>query len=304
MNSRELLQRRDVTKPLPPNVDMTGRVCVITGASSGIGKATALGLARMGATVLMHGHDRRRSEAALQEVRQKSGNPSIELLLADLSTRAGVQQLASELLRQERLHVLVNNAGVVRMERTLTKDGLEMTFALNHLAYFELTIRLLGLLKASAPARIVNVSSSAHHGATIDFDNLQGERRYQGWSAYSRSKLANILFTYELARQLEATRVTANCLHPGTVATRLMSGSRNLLGRAFRFGTVVAAPFLLSAEQGAATPIYLSASPEVAAVSGRHFHRSVPVRSSEASYDGGTARLLWDRSEQLVGRGG
>ena len=281
---------------------MTGRVCLITGASSGIGKATALGLARMGATVLMHGHNVDRSRAALDEVRQKGRNPNVELLLADLSSGAGVRGLAAQVLTaQKKLDVLINNAGVARMERILTDDGLELTFALNHLAYFQLTALLLGLLKASAPARIVNVASSAHYCARLDFDNLQGERHYFGWRAYRQSKLANVLFTYELARRLEGTGVTANCLHPGTVATNLGGGGKGLLSRAFRLGTFLASPFLLSAEQGAKTPIYVASSPDVDNVSGQYFDKCVQRHSSAASYDSDTARRLWERSEQLVG---
>ena len=195
---------------------MGEKVCLITGATSGIGKATAMGLANMGASVVMVGRDRGRGEAALAEIKEKSANASVDLLLADLSSQEEVRRLADEFKEAyPRLDVLINNAGVFRSERITTADGLEMTFAVNHLAYFLLTNLLLDVLKASAPSRIVNVSSGDHRNGTIDFDDLQGEKGYKGAKAYSQSKLANVLFTYELARRLEGTGVSANCLHPG-----------------------------------------------------------------------------------------
>lgn len=290
--------------------DMTGRVCLVTGATSGIGRATALGLARLGATVVLHGRDRARGEQALAEIVAETGTSSAELLLADLSSQAGVRQLAAEvLIRHDRLHVLVNNAGVIRTTRSVTVDGHETTFAVNHLAYFLLTHLLLDRLQASAPARIVNVSSSTHRRATIDFDDLHGERRYGGFNAYGKSKLANVLFTYELARRLEGTGVTANALHPGNVATRFGSDNSNLLGRllggGIRVGGVLArlgVPLLmLTPERGAETSLYVATSPEVEGVSGRFFEKSAEKRSSDSSHDETAARRLWEMSEQLTG---
>jgi retinol dehydrogenase 14 len=197
---------------------MGEKVCLITGATSGIGKATAIGLANMGASVVMVGRDRGKGQAALAEIKERSANASVDLLLADLSSQEDIRRLADEFKEAyPRLDVLVNNAGVIRSRRIRTADGIEMTFAVNHLAYFLLTNLLLDVLKASAPSRIVNVASGEQRNGTIDFDDLQGEMGYKGAKAYSQSKLATVLFTYELARKLEGTGVSANCLHPGVV---------------------------------------------------------------------------------------
>src|SRR5215211_2533409 len=195
---------------------MGNRVCLITGATSGIGKATAMGLANMGASVVMVGRDRGRGEAVMAEIKEKSGNTSVDLMLADLSSQEEIRRLADVFKEAyPRLDVLINNAGVFRSKRITTADGIEMTFAVNHLAYFLLTNLLLDLLKQSAPSRIINVSSAAQFYGKFEFDNLQGERKYGGVAAYNNSKLANVLFTRELARRLDGTKVTANCLHPG-----------------------------------------------------------------------------------------
>ncbi len=280
---------------------MDGRVCLVTGASSGIGRETALALARMGATVVMHGHDPVRSAAAADAVRRASPKSAVELMVADLSSQAEVRRLAAEVLdRHDSLHVLVNNAGVLRIRRTLTVDGLELTFALNHLAYFLLTALLLDRLRESAPARVVNVSSGAHARARLDFDDLQNARPFRGMAAYGRSKLANVLFTYELARRLEGSGVTANCLHPGFVATRFVSGNSGVVGRAMSLGMLLVRPFALSPAKGAGTSIYLATSAEVERVSGRYFVNSRVIESSPASYDEDDARRLWDASEQLT----
>src|SRR5215203_354157 len=211
---------------------MDGKVCLITGATSGIGKATAMELASMGASVVMVGRDRDRGEAALAEVKEQSTGASVGLMLADLSSQQEIRRLADEFKETyPRLDLLVNNAGLFRSERVTTADELEMTFAVNHLAYFLLTKLLLDTLKASAPSRIVNISSGDHSNGTIDFDDLQGEKGYKGAQAYSQSKLANVLFTYELAKRLEGTSVTANCLHPGAgIRTNLGSGVSGVLG--------------------------------------------------------------------------
>jgi NAD(P)-dependent dehydrogenase (short-subunit alcohol dehydrogenase family) len=273
------------------------KVCLITGATSGIGKATAMGLASMGASVVMVGRDRGRGEAAMAEIEVGSGNASVDLMLADLSSQDEIRRLADEFEKAyPRLDVLVNNAGLFRSERITTADGLETTFAVNHLACFLLTNRLLDVLEASAPSRIVNVSSGEQRNATIDFDDLQGEKGYRGAKAYSQSKLAAVLFTYELARRLEGTGVSANCLHPGVVGTNFGSGVSGA------FGVMVRAlrPLMISPEKGAETSVYLASSPEVEGVSGRYFVKKAEARSSDASYDEGIARRLWEVSAELT----
>ncbi len=272
-------------------------MCLITGGSSGVGKATALGLANTGATVVVIGRDRSRGEAAVTEIKERSGNAAVDLMLADLSSQESIRLLARDLTdRYGRLHVLINNAGVFLSKRTLTVDGIETTFAVNHLAPFLLTNLLLDVLKASAPARIINVTSSGERSGTINFDDLQGEGRYRGFRAYNQSKLAMVLFTYELARRLEGTGVTANCVHPGVVVTNLgrgTSGSFGLLLGLMR-------PFFSSPEKGAETSIYLASSPEVEGVSGKYFAKKAEARSSERSYDEATARRLWQVSADLT----
>jgi NAD(P)-dependent dehydrogenase (short-subunit alcohol dehydrogenase family) len=279
---------------------MDGRVCLVTGASSGIGRETALALARMGATVVVHGRDPRRSAEAADAVREASPRGEVDLLVADLSSQAEVRRLAAEVLdRHDALHVLVNNAGAIRTRREVTVDGLDQTFALNHLAYFLLTQLLLDRLQASAPARIVNVSSAAHARAELDFDDLQNERRY-GMGVYGQSKLANVLFTYELARRIDGSGVTANCLHPGVVGTRFGLGNTGPKGWAAWLANRVVRPVALSPAKGARTSIYLATTPDVEGVSGRYFARSKAIASSQASYDEESARRLWDVSEQLT----
>jgi retinol dehydrogenase-14 len=277
---------------------MGEKVCLITGATSGIGRATAMGLANMGASAVMVGRDRGRGEAALAEIKEKSGNASVDLMLADLSSQEEIRRLADEFKEAHpRLDVLINDAGLFRSKRITTADGMEMTFAVNHLASFFLTNLLLDVLKASAPSRIVNVSSGDHTNGTIDFDDLQGEKGYKGAKAYSQSKLANVLFTYELARRLEGTGVTANCLHPGAgVRTNFGSGVSGVFGfmvRALR-------PLMISPEKGAETSIYLASSPEVEGLSGRYFVKKAEARSSDMSYDERLARRLWEGSAQLT----
>jgi NAD(P)-dependent dehydrogenase (short-subunit alcohol dehydrogenase family) len=277
---------------------MSEKVCLITGATSGIGKATAMELVKMGASVVMVGRDRGRGEAALAEIKEKSANASVDLMLADLSSQQEIHRLAGEFKEAyPRLDVLINNAGLFRSKRITTADGLETTFAVNHLAYFLLTKLLLDVLKASAPSRIVNVSSGDHSNGTIDFDDLQGEKGYKGAKAYSQSKLADVLFTYELARRLEGTGITANCLHPGAgVRTNFGSGVSGV------FGLIVRAlrPFMISPEKGAETSIYLASSPEVEGLSGRYFVKKAEARSSDVSYDESRARRLWEVSAELT----
>ncbi len=279
-------------------VDMRGKVCMVTGANAGIGRATALGLAITGATVVMVCRNKNRGQEALAWVQQESGNSSVRLLLADLSSQASIHRLATDFKAlYPALHVLINNAGIIPRRRILTEDGLETQFAVNHLAYFLLTALLLDVLKAGPPARIINVSSQLHGRAPLDFDDLQSERSYNRVLVYARTKLANVLHSYELARMLEGTGVTANCLHPGVVATNLLADATGL-PRAIRFAVRVVRA---SPEAGARTSLYLATSLEVEGVTGKYFARQRAVPSSKASYDQPAARRLWRISEELTG---
>lgn len=277
--------------------DMKGKTCLITGATSGIGKATAVELARRGATVVMVGRDQARSEAAVADVKAQGGNQDVHLLLADLSSQASIRKLAADFqARWDRLHVLVNNAGGLFLSRSVTVDGIESTFAVNHLAYFLLTSLLLPVLKASAPARIVNVASDAHRGTSLDFTDLQGEKSFGGWRIYGQSKLANILFTSELARRLAGTGVTANCLHPGVVSSGL--GRHN--GTFFKYLYAIGSIFMITPEKGARTTVYLATSPQVEGVTGKYFKNSKETQPTKEAQDTETARRLWEVSEQMT----
>ena len=277
---------------------LQGRSCLVTGASSGIGEETALALAGLGARVLLVCRSRERGERSRERIVRRSGNQAVDLLLADFASLAAVRQLAAEVLATcPALHLLVNNAGVVNLQRSTTVDGLETTFAVNHLAHFLLTNLLLDRMRESAPARIVNVASNGHKFGKLDFDDLQSERDYSWMRVYGSSKLANIVFTYELARRLEGTGVTANCLHPGAVATRL--GHNN--GRLGPIVTTLLKPFFLSSARGAATSIYLAAAAEVEGVSGKYFFRRRETASSPASHDRADALRLWQESSRLTG---
>lgn len=282
---------------------MTGRVCLVTGGSSGIGKETALGLAHLGATVVVVSRNRERTEAAVEDIRQHSENPNVEAIIADLSSIEETRRVADEFLASGRpLHVLLNNAGVIRTSREVTVDGLEMTFALNHLSPYLLTNLLLDRIKDSAPARIITVSSLAHSRASLDFDDLQNERKYGAFRVYGQSKLANVLFTYELARRLQGTAVTANCLHPGLVRTGLGGGNKGLYGRIMGlWPKLTVGPLALNSAGGARTSIYLATASEVAGVSGEYFAKSKVVKSSDASRDESAARRLWEASAALTG---
>ncbi len=281
---------------------MDGKICLVTGANQGIGKETALALARMGATVVMVARDPAKGEAALADVRSRSGNDNVSLMIADLASLESIRALAKNFRAEHtKLHVLVNNAGAYNTVRTTTKDGFETTFGVNHLAYFLLTELLLDLLKASAPSRIISVSSTAHVGGKMNFDDLQGEQNYGGARAYGQSKLANVLFTYELARRLEGTGVTANTLHPGVVRTGFGKNNGGVVGPIFAIAQTVARPFFISPEQGAATTIYLASSPEVEGVTGKYFAKSRDVPSNAVSYDVATQQRLWAMSEEMVG---
>src|SRR5438270_9306660 len=279
---------------------MQGKICMVTGANSGIGKATALALAQMGATVVMVCRDRARGEEARSEITTKSRNNAVDLLQADLSSQQSIRQLVENFQQHyTHLHVLINNAGAgaAFTGRRETVDGLEMTFAVNYLAPFLLTNLLLDLLKASAPARIVNVSSNSHKSGYIQMDDLQEEKHYRSMRVYGQSKLAVVLFTYELARRLQETGVTANCLHPGFVATHF--GQRDA-GPAFRLLVKLIGSFGTSPEKGAKTSIYLASSPEVEGVTGKYFVKSIPKRSASISYDESLQRQLWEQSAKLV----
>lgn len=277
---------------------MKGKVVLVTGATDGIGKITALELARMGATVVVAGRNPEKGAQVVKEIIADTGNNNVELMVADLSSMAEVKQLADTFKRKyDRLDVLVNNAGALFIQRKVTVDGYEMTFALNHLNYFLLTHLLLDVLKASAPARIVNVSSDAHYSGTLDFDDLQHEKSYSRLGVYSDSKLANVVFTFELARRLEGTGVTANVLHPGFVATRF-GYNNGWLARLVM--TPVHKLFALSPEKGAETSVYLASSPEVEGVSGQYFENSKPKRAKRVAYDQTAWTRLWEESEKLV----
>ncbi len=281
--------------------DMTGKTVVVTGATSGIGVETAVALGRAGARVLVTGRDRGRGEAAVQDIQRRSGASEVELVVFDLGDLSSVRAGAAEILaRCPRIDVLVNNAGIVLSDRRVTPDGLEATFAVNHLGPFLLTELLLDGIKASAPARIVNVASTAHKGARrgLDFDDLQSERSYRSLQVYAKSKLANILFTTELARRLAGTGVTVNSLHPGTVATGY--GRDGDTKGVFAFGLKVIKPFILSPERGARTSVFLASAPDVADVTGAYFVRCKPATPTREARSSEAAARLWEASEKLV----
>ncbi len=278
--------------------DMQGKVCLVTGSSSGIGKVTARELAWMGATVVMVCRNRAKGEAVQAEIKETSGNARVDLIVADLSELSQVRRAASEFKqRYTQLHVLVNNAGGIHAERKVTPDRLEYTFATNYLAPFLLTELVLDVLKASAPARIVNVSSSGHTSGKIDFTDLQGEQHYSFAKAYGQSKLAQIFFTYELADQLKGTGVTVNALHPGIVASNFNGG---LKGIPHFIGAFIYTFVGINVEKGAQTTLYLATSPEVESVSGMYFSDCKQTPSSRLSYDVTIRQRLWNVSEELI----
>src|SRR5450631_4906797 len=282
-----------------PPASMSWKICIVTGANSGIGKETALGLAQMGARVVMVCRNAEKGKVALEDIRRESGSSQVDLLIADMSSQASVRALAEE-IRQKcpRLDVLVNNAGGCAPAATLSVDGIEMTLATNHLGPALLTLLLLELLKASAPSRIVNVSSSeAQSPARLDMNDLQFERRkYGGIAAYRQSKLLMNTFTFELAQRLAGTGVTANCLHPGAVATNIWSA--NLIGKLI---IAVGKAFMLNSKQGAAVSLYLATSPEVAQVSGGYFVKSKPAKSNPLSRDPKLMAEVWLCTEKMAG---
>jgi len=278
---------------------MRDKTVLVTGATDGIGKETARRLAERGARVFIAGRNAEKGAAAVRDIATNTGTDQAEFLQADLSVQADVRGLAKAVKqRTNRLDVLVNNAGVIMFRREETRDGIEMTFGLNHLNYFLLTHELLDLLKASAPARIVSVASIAHSRAILDFDDLQLSRGFGAWKAYSRSKLANIMFTYALARRLEGTAVTANCLHPGFVSSHFGQNggflARTGMALAMRFGNAI------SVAQGAQTSVYLASAPEVSSQSGLYFDEGKAVKSNHASYDRHAQEKLWGISARMV----
>ncbi|GAB4488993.1 MAG: SDR family oxidoreductase [Anaerolineales bacterium] len=278
-------------------VSMQGKTILITGATSGIGLAMARELARKGAHVTLLGRNAAKLATVAEQIRNQTSNQNLDTILADLSTQAGVQLAAHEFKkRHTRLDVLINNAGAIYMSRHLSADGLEMTFALNHLSYFHLTNLLLDVLKASAPARVINVASDAHRGQVIDFDNLQGEKSYNGMTIYGRSKLMNVLFTYELARRLEGKGVTVNAMHPGFVATDFGKNNGTLMSLALK----LISPIAKTAEEGALTGIYLACSMEVEGVSAKYFVEKQAVDSDPVSYNQAIAERLWNTSLEMI----
>ncbi len=276
---------------------MKDKVVMVTGANSGIGKAASLALAKMGATLVMVARNPERGEAARSEIVTKSGNNSIDLLLADLSSLESVRQLVAEFRKKySKIHVLINNAGLFNQRRRVTADGYENTFATNYLAPFLLTNLQLDLLKASAPSRIINVSSVGHYNGHINFDDLNLENDYGGWRAYGQSKLALVLFTHQLAKKLQGTGVTVNAVHPGTVATNIWSRPLGPVG------FIMALPklFMTSPEKGAETIVYLASSPDAKSLSGEYLEKLKVKKSSDESYNEEIAQRLWDVSAKLT----
>jgi retinol dehydrogenase 12 len=277
---------------------LTGKTVVLTGATSGIGRATALGLADEGARLILVGRTPERCEETLAEIRRRTGRDDAVMLRADLSSLKEVRRLADEVLASaDRVHVLLNNAGVTLLRRQLTVDGLEGTFATNHLAYFLLTGLLLPRLRESAPARIVNVASDAHRFGRLDLNDLQNEQRYRALRVYAQSKTANLLFTQELARRIAGSGVSANALHPGGIRSNLGRSE----GKALEVVRKLVGLFLKSPEEGARTSLYLACSPEVEGVSGRYYAKCRERTPAAHARDPELARRLWERSEALTG---
>jgi NAD(P)-dependent dehydrogenase (short-subunit alcohol dehydrogenase family) len=278
--------------------NMIGKLCLVTGGTSGIGQTTARELARMGADVVITARTPEKLSRSIEILRSQTGSSKVSGLVADLSSQAEVRSLAAKFrANYPHLHVLVNNAGAIYFRRYMSVDGIEMNFAGNHLAYFLLTNLLLDLIIESAPARIINVSSSSHKGQVIDFDDLECQQDYQFMVAYGRSKLANVLFTYELARRLEGRKVSVNALHPGLVGTNIAGNNGWLL----RFFLPLWRVWAMSSDEWAETSIYLASSPDVEGVSGKYFYQKEAIPSSPYSGDRSVAKRLWDVSAQMTG---
>ncbi|HLJ26808.1 MAG TPA: SDR family oxidoreductase [Candidatus Angelobacter sp.] len=281
------------------NADMKGKVVVITGATSGIGQVAAEELAGMGARIVQVARDRERGEAAVKRLRERGPGIAHAIYYADLLRISEMKRVAAEIAKAEpRIDVLINNAGALFGSRQVTEDGLECTFALNHVSYFVITDGLRERLAASGPARVVNTSSDAHKGKTLDFDDLQSAKAYSGFKVYGVSKLCNILFTRELARRLAGTGVTANCLHPGFVATRFGDQSGGLFSWVIR----VAKNFALSPQKGAETLVHLASSPDVAKVTGEYFYKCRPATPTKQAQDDSAAQRLWQETAKIVGQ--
>jgi NAD(P)-dependent dehydrogenase (short-subunit alcohol dehydrogenase family) len=275
---------------------MKGKICMITGANSGIGKATAIGLAKLGASLVLVCRDQTRAENAIAEIKEKTGNQSIDLILADLSSQKSVLDLVSEFSKKyDKLHVLINNAGVNLHKQIFTEDGIETTFAVNYLAHFMLCNLLLDKLKKTRSARILNVASSVQ-AKSIDFEDLYGDHHYSQWKAYSQSKLAVVLFTYEFARKIEGSGVSVNCLHPGFVKTNMVRKYRPFV----KYFYHLIGLFMLTPKRGAKTTIYLASSPEINGISGKYFKKRKERKSVNLSYDKKVAKQLWDVSVKLT----
>jgi NAD(P)-dependent dehydrogenase (short-subunit alcohol dehydrogenase family) len=269
------------------NTNLQGKTVLITGATDGIGKETAKQLSAMGARILLHGRNPEKAQAAQKAIQTATGNPNIDILIADLQRMDAVRGLAAEVLKTtDRLDVLINNAGVYMQEKVLTPDGYEMTFAVNHLAVFLLTNLLLDLLKKTTPSRIITVSSVAHGSARLDLENLNAEKKFHGWGAYCVSKLGTLLFTFELARRMKDTGVTANALHPGAINTKMLA-KLGIDGK--------------PVERGAETPVYLASSPDVATISGKYFSRKHIAQPSDLALDEDLQKKFWEISAAMTG---
>ncbi len=282
---------------------MKDKTVIVTGGNNGIGLETAVGLSTLGAHVVITARNQAKGEAALTDIKSRSGSDNVELMLADFASLSSIRDFAANFKKDhDRLDVLVNNAGGVNTSRSETQDGFETTFGVNHLGYFLVTNLLLDMLKASAPARVVSVSSRAHERRKgMNFDDLNSEQSYSGMGVYGDSKLANVLFTYELARRLEGSGVTANCLHPGVVRSGFGQNNGGFISFAFKSFYTLLTPLTKSNAQGAETSIYLASSPEVEGVTGKYFADSKETPSSPASHDQEAARRLWEISEQMTG---
>lgn len=279
---------------------MIGKICIVTGSNSGIGKETALALTGMGATVVMAVRDPERGEAARAEIIKRTGKDTAHLMLCDLASNKSIRQFVEEFsAKYDRLDVLINNAGAGFNKRQVTEDGFEKSLAVNYLGPFLLTRELLPLLEQSAPSRIINLSSGMHTRAKIDFDDIQNERSYNGMRAYGSTKLMILMYTYELARRIAGTGVTANVVHPGFVATNL---GANMGGLGYRIGFRLMKPFQINAEKGAETSVYVATSPELEDVTGRYFAKGLERPSSEESYDEAAQKQIWDIAESLLGQ--
>ncbi|MFL5320431.1 MAG: SDR family oxidoreductase [Myxococcaceae bacterium] len=276
---------------------MEGKVALVTGATGGIGRITARELAKAGADLTIVARSKDKAAETLAEINAAAPNAKVDVIYADLSEIAQVRAAAAEFKKKhDRLHLLVNNAGAVNMERHVTKDGFELTFAVNHLAYFVLTNELLDLLKASAPARIVSVASDGHRIGKIDFDDLQGEKAFGGMKAYTQSKLANILWSNELARRLQGTGVTSNSVHPGVVATGFGRNSPGFFNFLVKLGSI----FMITPEKGARTTLHVATSPDVGNTTGAYWAKRKPSRPAKQALDEAVGKRLWEVSEQLV----